>query len=152
MIRILFVCHGNICRSAAAQYVMQKLVKEAGAEDRFFIDSAGTSAEERGNPVYPPMERVLRAHDVPCGGHRARQITRRDGEDFDLLIGMDEANLRNLRRMFGGEKVSLLMDYTGLPREVADPWFTRGFEETYEDVLEGCRALLQFCLRKSGEA
>ena len=146
MTKILFVCHGNICRSPAAEFVMKELVRRAGLSDEFVIDSAATSTEEIGNPVYPPMRRVLHEHRISCGGKTARQIRRADYEDFDLLIGMDEENLWNMRRVFHGDpdgKLRNLLDYAGRPGEaIADPWYTRDFEQTWRDVLEGCEALL----------
>ena len=145
MVKILFVCHGNICRSPMAEFVMKDLVKRAGRNREFEIASAATSREELGNPVYPPARRKLREHGIDCAGKTARQIVRRDYGDYDLLIGMDEANLRNMRRCFGGDpagKLRLLMDYTDRPGEVADPWYTGDFEAAWRDVLEGCRGLL----------
>ncbi len=146
MTKILFVCHGNICRSPAAEFVMKELVRRAGLADEFVIESAATSTEEIGNPVYPPMRRVLHEHRIACGGKTARQIRRGDYEDFDLLIGMDEENLWNMRRVFHGDpdgKLRNLLDYAGRPGEaIADPWYTRDFEQTWRDVLEGCEALL----------
>lgn len=146
MTKILFVCHGNICRSPMAEYVMKALVKEAGLADRFVIDSAATSREELGNPVYPPARRKLAEHGIACEGHAARQMRRDDYEKYDLLIGMDVANLRNMKRICGGdddEKMHLLLDYTSRPgQEVADPWYTGNFEATWADVEEGCQGLL----------
>ena len=149
MVRILFVCHGNICRSPMAEFCMKDLVKKAGLEDRFQIDSAATSTEEiwggRGNPVYPPARRKLAEHGIASDGKYARQITRRDYQYYDLIVGMDEWNLRNMRRMLGGDpegKICLLMDFTERPGEVADPWYTGDFDETWDDVLEGCTGLL----------
>ena len=146
MVNILFVCHGNICRSTMAQYVMEDLVRKAGLEKEFFLDSAATSTEEIGNPPRYGTRRKLREMGVPCGDHRARQLTRRDYADFDLLIGMDDANLRNMRRMLGGDpdgKLHLLLDYTGRPGSIADPWYTGNFDDTWRDVLEGCQGLLE---------
>ena len=146
MIRILFVCHGNICRSPMAEYVMKDLVRKAGLEDRFAIASAATSTEEIGNPVYPPARRKLQEHGISCAGHAARQLRREDYRSFDLLIGMDRANLRNMLRVCGGDpegKISLLLDHTSRKGEVADPWYTGDFEATWRDVLEGCQALLE---------
>ena len=145
MTRILFVCHGNICRSPMAEFMMKDLVQKAGLEGEFFIASAATSTEEIGNGVYPPARRMLAAHGIGCGGKTARQMTRQDYRDFDLLIGMDSANLRNMRRICGGDpedKLRLLLDYTGQGRDVADPWYTGDFEATWRDVNAGCRALL----------
>jgi len=143
--KILFVCHGNICRSPMAEFVMKWLVKEAGREGEFEIASAATSTEEIGNPVYPPARRKLAEHGIVSDGKYARQITRRDYQYYDLIVGMDEWNLRNMRRMLGGDpegKICLLMDFTERPGEVADPWYTGDFEATWRDVLEGCRGLL----------
>lgn len=145
MIKILFVCHGNICRSPMAEFVMKDLVQKAGLEDQFRIASAATSAEEIGNPVYPPARRKLAEHGISCAGKTARQLRREDYGQWDLFIGMDEANLQNMRRLFGGDpegKCSLLLSHAGRSGEVADPWYTRDFEATWKDVVEGCRALL----------
>lgn len=145
MIKILFVCHGNICRSPMAEFVMKDLVQKAGLEAQFRIASAATSAEELGNPVYPPARRKLAEHGISCAGKTARQLRREDYEGWDLFIGMDEANLRNMRRLFSGDpagKCSLLLSHTDRPGEVADPWYTGDFEATWRDVEEGCQALL----------
>ncbi len=146
MKKILFVCHGNICRSPMAEFVMKWLVKEAGREDEFEIASAATSTEEIGNPVYPPARRKLAEHGISSAGKYARQITRRDYKYYDLIIGMDTWNLRNMNRMLGGDpdkKIRLLMDYTDRPGDVADPWYTDDFEATWRDVLEGCQGMLR---------
>lgn len=146
MIKILFICHGNICRSPMAEFVMKDMVKKAGLEKEFRIESAATSTEEIGNPVYPPARRKLAEHGIGCSGKTARQLRKDDYEKFDLLIGMDQANLRNMRRILGGDaagKTRLLMDFTGRPGEVADPWYTGDFEATWRDVEEGCRGLLR---------
>ena len=147
MKKILFICHGNICRSPMAEYVMKDLVRKAGLESQFQITSAATSREEIGNPIYPPARRKLTEHGISCDGHAARQLTNRDYEDYDLLIGMDRANLRDMYRICGGDfadKMHLLLDYTDRPgQEVADPWYTDDFEATWWDVLEGCRGLLR---------
>ena len=148
MTRILFICHGNICRSPMAEFIMKDLVKKAGLENQFHIESAATSTEEIGNPVYPPARRKLAEHGIDCTGKTARQLTNSDYDKFDLLIGMDRANLRNMHRICGGDfasKMHLLMDYTDRPGDVADPWFTDDFETTWRDVLAGCRGLLDAC-------
>ena len=146
MTKILFVCHGNICRSPAAEFVMKDLVRRAGLEGEFEIASAATSTEEIGNGVYPPMRRVLAAHGIDCTGKTARQIRRSDYERYDLLIGMDEENLWNMRRAFHGDpdgKLHLLMEYAGFPdAAIADPWYTRDFERSWEDVYLSCKGLL----------
>ena len=148
MIRILFICHGNICRSPMAEFVMKDLVKKAGLESRFHIESAATSTEEIGNPVYPPARRKLAEHGIDCAGKTARQLRRSDYADWDLLVGMDRANRRNMERICGGDpdgKIRLLMDYTGRPGDVVDPWYTDDFETTWRDVLAGCQGLLDAC-------
>ena len=146
MIKILFVCLGNICRSPMAEFVMKDLVRKAGLADRFSIASAATSDEERGNPVYPPARRKLAEHGLSCDGKTARQLTAADYANYDLLVGMDTSNLRNMQRICGGDpqhKISLLLDYTGSPGSVADPWYTGDFEATWRDVNEGCTGLLE---------
>ncbi len=170
MTKIIFLCHGNICRSPMAEFVMKDLVEKAGLSAQFEIASAATSTEEIGNPVYPPARRKLAEHGISCAGKTARQMTRRDYETYDYLIAMDHNNLRNMARFVGGDlehkvsllmdhnnlrnmarfvggdlehKVSLLMDHTRRPGDVADPWYTGDFEATWQDVLEGCTALLE---------
>ena len=153
MIRILFVCHGNICRSPMAEFVMKDLVRREGLSDRFEIASAATSTEEIGNPVYPPARRKLAEHGISCRGKTARQLQRRDYARWDLLIGMDAANLRNMRRICGGDpegKLHLMLDYTDRPGSVADPWYTDDFEAAWKDVNDGCRGLLA-ALRAEGK-
>ena len=145
MIRILFLCHGNICRSPMAEFIMKDLVKKAGLEQNIQIESAATSTEAIGNPVYPPARRKLSEHGIDCSGKRARQLLNSDYEKYDLLIGMDRANLRSMYRICGGDfadKMHLLMDFTDRPGEVADPWYTDDFDTTWRDVEEGCRGLL----------
>ena len=144
MIKILFVCHGNICRSPMAEFVMKDMVEKAGLASEFSIASAATSTEELGNPVYPPARRKLAEHGIGCAGHAARQMTRRDYEEYDLLIGMDSANIRNMHRMYHDDpdgKIHLLLDFAGRHRDVADPWYTGDFEATWQDVNAGCRGL-----------
>ena len=147
MTRILFICHGNICRSPMAEFVMKDLVKKAGLEKEFQIASAATSTEEIGHPVYPPAKRKLAEHGIDCTGKTARQLKNSDYDQYDLLIGMDRANLRNMHRICGGDftgKLHLLMDYTDHPGDVADPWYTGDFETTWQDVLTGCQGLLKY--------
>lgn len=146
MIKILFICHGNICRSPMAEFVMKDLVRKAGLEEEFHIESAATSTEEVGNPVYPPARRKLAEHGIVSTGKTARQMCKADYDRFDYLVGMDSANLRNMRRICGGDpegKLSLLLDHTNRPGEVSDPWYTGDFEATWRDVLEGCTNLLE---------
>ena len=147
MIRILFLCHGNICRSPMAEFIMKDLVKKAGLEQSIQIESAATSTEEIGNPVYPPARRKLLEQGIPCGQHAARQMTRADYDRFDLLIGMDRSNLRTMQRICGGDpdgKLHLLLDFTDRKgEEVADPWYTGDFDATWQDVQRGCRALMK---------
>ena len=159
MIKVLFVCHGNICRSPMAEYVMKDMVRKRGLDDRFEIASAATSREEIENPVYPPARRTLAEHGISCDGHHARQMTRADYDKYDLIIGMDHANIRNILRITGGDpagKVSLLLDHTARAgQEVADPWYTGDFDETWDDVIEGCEHLLaearnDLCMAKQG--
>ena len=145
MIKVLFCCHGNICRSPMAEFVMKDLVKKAGREWEFEIASAATSTEEIGNPVYPPARRKLAEHGIGCAGKTARQLRRDDYDKWDYIVGMDSANLRNMRRICGGDpegKISLLMDWTSHPGNVADPWYTGDFEATWQDVSAGCEGLL----------
>ena len=149
MVKILFVCHGNICRSPMAEFVMKDLVQKAGLDGQLAIASAATSTEEIGNPVYPPARRKLAEHGIRCDGKRARQLRRDDYTRYDLLIGMDRANVRNMERICGGDpegKLHLLLEYTARPGEVADPWYTGYFQATWEDVEAGCTGLLQSLL------
>lgn len=145
--KILFVCHGNICRSPMAEFIMKKLVSEAGLSGAFEIASAATSTEEIGNPVYPPARRKLAEHGITCDGKTARQLTRRDYDNYDLLIGMDRYNIRNMERMCGGDpdgKIHMLMEYAGNDgQDVADPWYTGDFNATWRDCLNGCKGLLK---------
>ena len=145
--RILFVCHGNICRSPMAEFIMKKLVADAGLSEMFEIASAATSTEEIGNPVYPPARRKLAEHGIACDGKTARQLTRRDYDYYDLLIGMDRYNIRNMERMCGGDhddKIHMLMEYAGNARQdVADPWYTGDFNATWRDCMNGCKGLLK---------
>lgn len=147
MVSILFVCHGNICRSPMAEFVLKRKVEERGLSAQFEIASAATSREEIGNPVYPPARRMLQAHGISCAGKTARQMIRADYEHYDYIIAMDRNNLRNMQRIIGQDvvgKISLLMDYTDTPRDVADPWYTGDFQATWDDVQEGCDRLLDF--------
>ena len=144
--KVLFVCHGNICRSPMAEFILKALVKARGLEGRYYIESAAVSTEEIGNPIYPPAKRCLTQHGIRFDeGKRARQVTRDDYDRFDRIICMDASNLRLLRRLIPEDpegKVHLMMSYTGVGRDVADPWYTGDFEQTFQDLLEGCEALL----------
>ena len=145
MTKILFVCHGNICRSPMAEFVMKALTERAGLASQFHIESAAASREELGNPVYPPARRKLAEHGISCAGHAARQLSKEDYGKYDLLIGMDSSNLRDMRRICGGDplgKMSLLMNHTARPGDVADPWYTGDFESAWLDIEYGCQQLL----------
>lgn len=142
MIKVLFVCHGNICRSPMAEFIFKDLVKEDDKE--FYIESRATSREEIGNPVYPPAKRKLKEYGILCDGKVAKQITKEDYEKFDYIICMDNNNLRNIRYVVGEDtynKISLLMEWTGEKKEVSDPWYTGDFETAYRDILKGCKAV-----------
>lgn len=150
MKRIMFVCHGNICRSPMAEFIFKKMISERGLEGEFFVSSSATSREEIvgnvGNPVYPPARAELLRHGIDPAGKRAVQITREDYDNYDLLITMDSMNVRNLMRIIESDpenKVKKLMDYTAHGGDVADPWFTGDFTTTYKDVTDGCTALLE---------
>ena len=146
MIKILFICHGNICRSPMAEFVMKDIVKKKGLAEKFEIASAATSTEEIGNSVYPPAKRKLAEHGISCTGKTARQMKKEDYGHYDYIIAMDRYNVRNMARFVGDDpdkKVSMLMDYTDRPGDVADPWYTGDFETTWNDVSEGCRGLLK---------
>lgn len=144
MIKILFICHGNICRSPMAEFVMKDIVKREGVVDKFVIASAATSTEEIGNDTYHGTKKVLREHGVPFSPRRARQLTIKDCQEYDYLIGMDEANVRNISRIGGKAaegKIYKLLSFAGERGDVADPWYTGNFDKTYEDVTKGCEAL-----------
>ena len=146
MKKIVFICHGNICRSPMAEYIMKDLVRKAGRSGEFRISSAAVSSEELGNPIYPPARRKLDEKGIPHGEHRAHKISLAEYDDNDAVIVMDESNRRRLAGITGGPddgKVRLLMEYTGTRRDVADPWYTGDFETTYRDILAGCSALLE---------
>lgn len=151
MHKVLFVCLGNICRSPMAEFVMKDLVKKANVSQQFEIASAATSREELGNPVYPPARQELAKHGIGCSGKTARQITKEDYEYYDYIVAMDYSNVRNLERMLGPDtehKISMLLDYTNHPGQVADPWYTGDFGATWNDVLDGCQGLLKRILEK----
>lgn len=146
MIKILFVCHGNICRSTMAQFVFQDMINKKRLSDCFYIDSAATSREEIGNPPHYGTVRKLQEVGIPVLPHRAVQMTKKDYQKYDYLIGMDQWNIRNMLRIVGTDpdnKIYSLLDFTGHPREIADPWYTGNFDRTYEDVVDGCNAFFE---------
>ena len=144
IIKILFVCHGNICRSPMAQSIMSWLLEREGMSDCVHVDSVATSTEEIGNGVHWGTREKLREMGIPCLPHHARQITRFDIERSDYVIAMDALNIRNLRRMFGDRvPATLLLDYTDSPRDISDPWYSGNFDATFDDILKGCQGLLE---------
>ena len=146
MYKILFVCHGNICRSPMAEFCMKDLIGKEGLSDRISVESAAVSSEEEGNPVYPPAARTLLEHGLSCEGKRARKITPADYDRFDLIIGMDRSNIRRMGAVFGGDpkgKILRLLDFTDRPRDVEDPWFTGDFDGVWIDIEKGCKAALE---------
>ncbi len=153
MIRILFVCHGNICRSPMAEFVLKDMVRKAGTESCFYIASAATSTEDIGNDIHSGTRRKLRQEGIPTTPRQAVQLKKSDYEKYDYLIGMDSANIRNMNRICGGDpqgKIFRLSAFAGSKRDIADPWYTGNFEDTYRDVTAGCRGLLQY-LESRGE-
>ncbi len=146
MKKILFICHGNICRSPMAEFIMKDMVKREGLEWQFEIASAATSAEEIGNPIYPPAKRELAAHGISCKGKTARRVTRRDYDDYDFLVAMERYNLRNLKRIIPEDpegKISLLMEFAGRDEDIEDPWYSGNFSGVYRQIEEGCAAMLE---------
>ena len=145
MIKVLFICHGNICRSTMAQFVFQDMVNKKGVADKFYIDSAATSREEIGNSTHWGTVNKLKKVGVPVLSHKAKQITKKDYDEFDYIIAMDSNNIRNINRLLNGDpegKVSKLLSFAGSGRDIADPWYTGNFDVTYDDIVEGCTALL----------
>ena len=147
MIKVLFICHGNVCRSVSAQYIFDEMIREAGLEDQLFCESAATSREEIGNPIYPPMKQALVNHGVVIGDHRARQLRQSDYDEYDLIIGMDSENMYYMKHILGDDtegKIHTLMEYTDRPDElIDDPWYTRDFETAYRLIKKGCGALFE---------
>ena len=151
MLDILFICHGNICRSPLAEFVMKDLTERQGLAGKFQIASAATSREELGNDIHPGTRRVLEREGIPFSSRQARQITKSDYEAYDYIIAMDRANLRNLERLLGGDpegKFFLFLEFAGEHRDIADPWYTGNFDEPYRDIKQGCTALLEFLLQQ----
>ena len=151
MIKVLFICHGNICRSPMGEFILKKMVQQMGLEKQFQIASAATSTEEIGNPVYPPARQKLKEHGIDCTGKTAVQLRRSDYEAYDYFLCMDRWNVKNTLRIFGGDpmnKVSLLLSWCGQEKEVADPWYSGDFDTAYQDIERGCRAFLQQILQK----
>lgn len=147
MIKVLFVCHGNICRSPMAEFVFKDMVKKAGLEDQFVIVSSATSTEEIGNPVHPGTRKRLQKEGISTSGKHAVQLKKEDYDKYDYLLGMDSWNMKNIHRIIGREdpvKVRRLLAFTDRERDIADPWYTGNFDETYDDVVEGCEAFLKY--------
>ncbi len=147
MIKVLFVCHGNICRSTMAQFVFQDMINKNGLATQFHIDSAATSREEIGNGPHYGTVRKMQEVGIPILPHRAVQMTKKDYREYDYLIGMDDWNIRNMTRIAGGDpegKIHMLLEFSDNPRAIADPWYTGNFDRTYEDVVEGCQSFLEY--------
>lgn len=158
MIRIMFVCHGNICRSPMAEFIFKDMIKKRNMENDFVVASSATSTEEIwngvGNPVYPPAKTILKTHNIDVGSKRAVRLKANDYSEYDLFIGMDSMNIRNMNRIFGGDsenKIYKLMSYTGCDNDVSDPWYTNDFEKCYEDIYTGCEALLLSLISKNNK-
>ena len=158
MIKIMFVCHGNICRSPMAEFIFKKLVSERGLSQKFIIASSATSTEEIwdgiGNPVYPPAKAELESHGISCDGKRSVLLTKSDYNKYDLFVGMDSANVRNMHKIFGRDsenKIHKLMEFTPRGGDVADPWYSDRFDVAYNDIYDGCTGLLQFLKEKNND-
>ncbi|MCD7884269.1 MAG: low molecular weight phosphotyrosine protein phosphatase [Lachnospiraceae bacterium] len=154
MIKILFVCWGNICRSPMSEFIMKDLVEKRHLSGQFLIESAAHTSEEIGNPVYPPAARELARHGIRCAGKRARRITKADYDKFNWILGMEQLNIGYMLRCFGGDpehKVRRLLDFSDHPRDIADPWYTGEFGLTYTEIVEGCESLLSYLLRENPE-
>ncbi len=152
MIKIMFVCHGNICRSPMAEFIMKELVKNKGLDDKFYIASAATSYEEIGNSVYPPVKQLLSKIGICIDGKRAIRVTKQDYDNYDYLICMDKNNLTNIKGIVGEDinnKIYRLLDFSDTPNDVADPWYTGDFESTQRDIDKGCKALLEYIIKNN---
>ena len=146
MIKILFICHGNICRSPMAEFIFKDMVKKKGLQENFYIASAATSREEIGNSVYPPAKRKLKEHNISCEGKTAIQMKKSDYEKYDYIIAMEEFNIRNIFKIIKEDldkKVYRLLDFTDKPKDIDDPWYTGDFDITYKEIVKGCEALLE---------
>lgn len=146
MKKILFVCHGNICRSPMAEFILKDMIKKEGLENSFEVESAATSSEEIGNSVYPPARKILAEHNISCSGKTARKITIEDYDKYDFIIGMDSANIYNMNKLWNDSKKKIkhiMIDFAKINRDVADPWYTGNFQQTYDDLVLGCKAILQ---------
>ena len=151
MIRVMFVCHGNICRSPMAEFIMKKLVSDAGNSDEFYIVSSATSTEELGNSVYPPAKSELARHGIGCAGKTAVQLRKSDYDKYDYFIGMDTANIRNMNHIFSSDKdgkIYKLLTFAGRGDDVSDPWYTRDFGKAYADIEEGCKGLINYLMEQ----
>ena len=151
MISILFICHGNICRSPMAEFILKDMVQKRGIAERFYIASAATSSEEVGNPVYPPAVRKLREHGIDPAGKTARRMTREDYGKYDYLLAAEQYNIHNMLRITGGDaegKIHRLLDFSDRPRDIADPWYTGDFTAAWNDIVEGCQAFLAYLERE----
>lgn len=151
MIKIMFVCHGNICRSPMAEFIFKDLLKKKGLEEKFFISSSATSTEEIGNSVYPPARKKLKEHNISCEGKYSIQLRAADYEKYDYIIAMEQVNIRNIFRIIkedNEKKVFKLLDFAKIPKDIADPWYTGDFDITYKEILEGCNELLNYIIEK----
>lgn len=151
MTKIMFVCHGNICRSPMAEFIFKDMIKKRGRESEFYVASSATSTEEIwngvGNPVFPPAKAELKRHGISCEGKRAVQLQKSDYEKYDIFVAMDSNNIRNISRIFGSDpenKVHMMMDFTERKGDVADPWYSGNFDVAYRDIYEGCEGLIEF--------
>lgn len=153
MYKILFVCHGNICRSAMCEFVMKNMIKKRGLDDKIQVSSAATSREEIGNDMYPPAKRKLDKEHIPYTTRQARQVTQSDYAQYDCILCMEQFNIKNLKKIIPNDsenKIRLLLDYSDFPRDISDPWFTGDFDKAYDDITEGCAGLLDYLRKEKG--